>query len=467
MGGAVKSVSSGIKSVGNFGGKSGLNGILGNITGTGNNSGIFGLGQFRTDPYRANMGAFQPDQAENQYIAGLQQAVAGQGPSVAEQQMMRGVDAANAQAQSMAASQRGISPALAARLAAQQQAGMAQNANANAAMMRAQEQMDARNLLGQGLQSIRTGRMAGENLASGNHNFAQGLNLQGYANAAGRRADFMGGLMNGAGGMMSMFGGAGGGMVPDPASFNQTPRIPELAAVNPAYNQGKPKGGPGKKKEWAPNADGGKSGAKTAPRLVSPAMAHGGEVKAASKAGQFLASQPVQQFGFGGIAKGLGSIVGAMGSGFGLGRSMGSAMGRISPQEHVPVTPMPYGIAVKGNQKVPNQPAMLADKNPPPPVQTAQPVRPETPFAHFGMMDKFRTPAGAGMFGKFESGGEVPGEAEVAGDSYANDKVPAMLSPKEIVLPRSVTLSDDAPARAAEFVAAVKARQQAKKKAAS
>lgn len=64
------------------------------------------------------------------------------------------------------------------------------------------------------------------------------------------------------------------------------------------------------------------------------------------------------------------------------------------------------------------------------------------------------------FFGKhikmMKEGGIVPGKAEKAGDSKANDTVPAMLSPKEIVLPRSVTMAEDAPKKAAEFVAALK-----------
>lgn len=40
-------------------------------------------------------------------------------------------------------------------------------------------------------------------------------------------------------------------------------------------------------------------------------------------------------------------------------------------------------------------------------------------------------------------GGEVPGKAEVEGDHPANDKVPAMLSPGEVVIPRSVLDESD------------------------
>lgn len=53
----------------------------------------------------------------------------------------------------------------------------------------------------------------------------------------------------------------------------------------------------------------------------------------------------------------------------------------------------------------------------------------------------------AGKF--FAEGGKVPGKAEVHGDSYANDKVPAMLSPGEIVVPRSKSQDPD---KAKEFI---------------
>lgn len=66
---------------------------------------------------------------------------------------------------------------------------------------------------------------------------------------------------------------------------------------------------------------------------------------------------------------------------------------------------------------------------------------------------------GAGMAG----GGLVPGYAQggMPMDSQQNDTVPAMLSPGEIVLPRSVTMAPDAEKRAGAFVAAVLARRKA------
>lgn len=59
----------------------------------------------------------------------------------------------------------------------------------------------------------------------------------------------------------------------------------------------------------------------------------------------------------------------------------------------------------------------------------------------------------------FSSGGKLPGKAEVVGDSYANDKVPILGSPGEIMLPRSVTMHKNAPEKAAEFVRAIMAKK--------
>jgi hypothetical protein len=60
-------------------------------------------------------------------------------------------------------------------------------------------------------------------------------------------------------------------------------------------------------------------------------------------------------------------------------------------------------------------------------------------------------------------GGAVPGKPKTFGDSEKNDTVPAMLSPGEIVIPRTVAHAPDAPDQAARFVAAVKAKKGAPK----
>ncbi len=57
-----------------------------------------------------------------------------------------------------------------------------------------------------------------------------------------------------------------------------------------------------------------------------------------------------------------------------------------------------------------------------------------------------------------DNGGKVAADnfkekAKISGDSLKNDKVPAMLSEGEIVIPRHITMGANAPARAAQFVA--------------
>ena len=58
----------------------------------------------------------------------------------------------------------------------------------------------------------------------------------------------------------------------------------------------------------------------------------------------------------------------------------------------------------------------------------------------------------------------VPGNAKFKGDTRSNDTVPALLSPGEIVLPRSVAQDEDAPEKAKKFVDAIKKRQKPGKK---
>lgn len=59
-------------------------------------------------------------------------------------------------------------------------------------------------------------------------------------------------------------------------------------------------------------------------------------------------------------------------------------------------------------------------------------------------------------------GGHVPGQAKVKGNSYSNDHVKALLSPGEIVIPRSVTQSKDPINGAAAFVRDVLAKKKGK-----
>lgn len=64
-----------------------------------------------------------------------------------------------------------------------------------------------------------------------------------------------------------------------------------------------------------------------------------------------------------------------------------------------------------------------------------------------------------GLMSMFSDGGPVPGAPKTFGDSEVNDTVPAWLSPGEIVLPRHVTQSENAPELAAAFVAALQTQK--------
>ncbi len=74
-------------------------------------------------------------------------------------------------------------------------------------------------------------------------------------------------------------------------------------------------------------------------------------------------------------------------------------------------------------------------------------------------------PTGIGGYAPYSKGGMVPGYAQ-GGDSEGNDTVPAMLSPREVVLPRSVTLAENAPERAKAFMEEVRKKRSGLKRAA-
>lgn len=67
---------------------------------------------------------------------------------------------------------------------------------------------------------------------------------------------------------------------------------------------------------------------------------------------------------------------------------------------------------------------------------------------------------GGSVEGLKAAGGGVPGKAKKKGDSYSNDTVSTMLSPGEVVIPRSVMESDDPAGNAAKFVEKLKGKYQ-------
>lgn len=86
--------------------------------------------------------------------------------------------------------------------------------------------------------------------------------------------------------------------------------------------------------------------------------------------------------------------------------------------------------------------------------------------AHGGMIGDLsgpKTHAVVDYLKNMKKGGNVPGTASVKGDSYANDTVPAMLSPGEIVVPRHILEGKDPVKNAGLFVAKALAKKGIKR----
>jgi hypothetical protein len=124
----------------------------------------------------------QADQArgQQQTLANALQARAlGQGgPSVAELQQRRGLDAAIAAQRAQAASARGISPGMAARLASQGISQAQSQVAGDAAMLRANEQMAAQGQLGNVLSGMRGQDTQSAQFQSGQQQQTNLANLQ-------------------------------------------------------------------------------------------------------------------------------------------------------------------------------------------------------------------------------------------------------------------------------------------------
>lgn len=78
-----------------------------------------------------------------------------------------------------------------------------------------------------------------------------------------------------------------------------------------------------------------------------------------------------------------------------------------------------------------------------------------------GVTGALQSATKAGLaFAGASKGGEIKGRAQYNGDTRSNDTVPALLSPGEIVLPRSVAQDEDAPEKSKKFVEAIKKQKK-------
>lgn len=340
----------------------------------------------------------------------------GQGPNPAQSALAQNTGANVANQAALMAGQRGAGAnvGLMGRQIAQQGAATQQNAVGQAATLEAQQRLasqqaaaqqqanigqQAQNLFGTGVSAL-----GNQNLANiSNYGQMQAANAQTAAANAKQTGQTGGGIIGGIlGGIGSIFGLAEGGEVPPiptptPSPSPQEPNIdPDKAAKVQKSFQG------------------------------SVGFAAGGPV---SYAGKFLSgvlaanqqstqdnSQDPLSSSIGTIASGLGS---ALGKATGLSSTFGSS------------------------------------------------AAPKTDAAAQGALAGTLAGMGAAKGGKVvhgetlaAKGKEVPGKAKVKGDNLKNDNVPAMLSPGEIVIPRSIAQHPDAPNKAAQFVQSIMAKKK-------
>lgn len=343
--------------------------------------------QFNADQYLA-----QTLGNQNALAQALQAQSMGFGPNPAQSQYQQNVNQAIQQNAGFLSGQKGINPALAARMGAQNAAAMQQAAAGQAATLGAQQQLGAQNAL----QNL-YGTMGQENISNAQLN--AGVSAQ---NAAANQST-AGGILGGIGkGIMSLF--SNGGEVPH---YYQGATISGMSSMPQTNNL------PG-------------LGDYTSPTLgnlgTSPAPASNDNMfKFNYDASSNIANDILKQAGI--------PIYQA-----------GNVQKRAYGGEIESVVPMSKGLAKGGKVS---------------PVKTNNKMLP----AHLEHISRLYYPDSSVSEMMVSNpmlsaqGGPVPGHAPIQGDSRKNDIVPAMLSPGEIVIPRSVLQSDNPVENAAKFVA--------------
>lgn len=313
----------------------------------------------------------------------LKGQIAGKGPNPAETEFKQNVAQNIANTQGVIASNRGLNPALAARMGANAIAAANADAAGKAAILRQNQEIQATNELGGMLGQEQQGNL-GE----------QGLYVQGQGNAMAANLATAQGNQKAAQGIVGgIFGGAGaalgmdeGGEVPPgvvampPLEITGAPFVPKAQPIDFTHPNAQP----------------------TNDRQPESKLA------ALLKRPNFGPQDPILQ----GMTT--------------FGAGLGDALRSSPPNATVNEQPIPSG-------ETSNVPGMAISE------------------ARGG-----RIPM------NFKPGGKVPGRAQAKGDMKKNDTVPAMLSPGEVVIPRSVTTLPEKQAdqKGAQFLAAVLAKKK-------
>lgn len=338
--------------------------------------------------------------SQQQGLADQLQGVAnGTGPNPAQAMLQQATNQNMKQAAGLVAGTKGINPALAARLAGQQAGQMNQNSAGQAAQMGAQQQLAGLSALGQQQQAMGSTVNSMGNLA--NTQVAQQLQGdQGLQNATSGYNQAAQGLQGQLLGMQANVNSANG------AIQGQTAQA-QGKAVNDLFG-------------------GAMSGAGSA------MMAHGGQVRMAS------GGETPDMSSLGMKPGGPQSSIGRMLSG------AGSFMGGSAQDQ---------GSVYKGTQNFVSGLANAFSSQPTIDVSGA----PQSDKSNVSANDMVMAAYGGKIPKNMKGGGHVPGKAKFKGDTLKNDTVPAMLSPGEMVVPRTIAQSGD-PEKAKAFIAALMAK---------
>lgn len=151
--------------------------------------------------------------AQQQGLAGQLQGVAsGNGPNPAQGQYMQNVQNNVANAQGLISSQRGLNPALAAKIGANLGAQANQQAAAQSGVMQGQQQLGAMGALGNLYGQTMQGQLQQQQNVNNANNGSNSINANQASQAAGRGTQLLGGLLSG-GATVAAAGLAHGGEV--------------------------------------------------------------------------------------------------------------------------------------------------------------------------------------------------------------------------------------------------------------
>lgn len=364
----------------------------------------------------------------------------GQGPNPAQAMLNQSTDQNIRQNTGMISSQKGINPALAQALASKNAASTSQTAAGQSATMNAQQQMGAQQNLSslynnQANQNLSNASTSGQLINQGSLG-AQGLTAAVQAQNAAANQGLLGGVLGAAGtGALAYAMMSDGGTVKNYDSGGTASQDDYVPGINPWAKQvGSDLGGMSSSSDQIAKGIMKSAGINLFPSGVNinPIVPYKPK-KNNQASGSSAIPDPIKLPASENV---LGTQV-ADNSQYPMAQGV-SYSGPMSPAAgFYPNDTTGSGQIYQGNN------VMLASKG----ATIPSHMHPIAKIYHANFK-----PAGGTKMLK-AAGGDVPGKAKVRGDSETNDTVKTLLSPGEVVIPRSIMQSDDPAANAAKFVA--------------